>query len=617
MKLLIKSIFYSLLINVVQFSFAQEEYVTELSVNPDAHKSGFSVKSSSTDTLSLPFFDDFSYPYNTLNSNFWQEGQVFVNNSYSRNPVSTGIATFDILDESGKVYTNASVNPFYADQLTSKAIDLEGKLNVYLSFFYQPQGLGDQPEEADSLMLLFKTQSNEWVNVWSVPGQPYHEFKQVILALDEEQFLYNGFQFRFINKASITKEAVPGLKTNSDHWNIDYIFLDENRSMSDTTYNDVVFSQRIGSVLENYSTVPWKHFPNARNQELKRKRITLHVKNLNQNTLQVDIRYLFQDVLNPSHKSIYTYNPANLQAGEDTTFIEDIDFDFILSESEDSAHFLIKTNLINIDNEFNRDYNDTIVNYQVFKDYYAYDDGTEEAGYGFRGIGSEVAQLAYFYNTYKPDSLIAIDILFNPTLKDTIHGQNFWLTVWDFNEDSELPGNILYEKVEWVKAIKKGFIRYPLENPIYLTDKFFIGWQQIYSNYLNIGYDRNRNNRENTFINFNGFWQNSGETGTLMIRPVFGERKNLTGIYIDEQKLTPGNRITVYPNPVSNNLHVHGLDKQKNWNIQVYDITGKMVVTHSLYDSFVNLESLEKGIYLVKIISNSGESYTRKIAVSR
>ena len=214
------------------FAVAQQEHVSQLTANPSVHNGGeLRLKSSVADTLELPFFDDFSYPPNKLNEHNWLDKSVSVNESYAISPVSTGTATFDALNSLGKIYDHAGVFPFDADQLTSKPMRLKGKSNVYLSFFYQPQGLGDQPEVGDSLMLFFKSvPDNAWIHVWSAAGEGLHDFKQAMVPVNEDRFLRDGFQFRFINKASLSKEPVLGLKTNTDHWNLDYLYLDENRS---------------------------------------------------------------------------------------------------------------------------------------------------------------------------------------------------------------------------------------------------------------------------------------------------------------------------------------------------------------------------------------------------
>ena len=81
-------------------------------------------------------------------------------------PVNLGAATFDAIDQSGHVYSTASWIPFKADELLTQDIRLDSIFqpsarelspedSVYLSFYYQPQGRGNQPEPFDSLVLEF------------------------------------------------------------------------------------------------------------------------------------------------------------------------------------------------------------------------------------------------------------------------------------------------------------------------------------------------------------------------------------------------------------------------------------------------------------------------------
>lgn len=117
-------------------------------------------------SLLLPFFEDFSV--NTLrpDADKWADNFVFVNKDFPFNPVNTGAATFDVLDASGKLYESASSVAFPADYLTSLPIRLDSIFSgqaaqltpadsLYFSFWYQPQGRGDAPEPADSLVLQF------------------------------------------------------------------------------------------------------------------------------------------------------------------------------------------------------------------------------------------------------------------------------------------------------------------------------------------------------------------------------------------------------------------------------------------------------------------------------
>ncbi len=129
-------------------------------------KPRFKTGKTETNYLSLPFFDHFKTPGPFPNRQRWMEKTVFVNNGFGYFPPDQGVATFDALDSTGSIYGNATSAPFRADRLTSRPLRMDSifspvpqKLtpddSVYLSFYYQPQGYGDAPEESDSLILVF------------------------------------------------------------------------------------------------------------------------------------------------------------------------------------------------------------------------------------------------------------------------------------------------------------------------------------------------------------------------------------------------------------------------------------------------------------------------------
>ncbi|MDP6909323.1 MAG: hypothetical protein QF371_07455, partial [Flavobacteriales bacterium] len=166
------------------------------------------------DTLDLPFFDDFSEPFSRLNNpgdlypndDLWLGDQVYVNNHMAINPISQGVATFDGLDEHGLAYGFGFSLPTVSDSLTSKPINLLGAADtVYLSFYYQAQGMGNAPETLDVLTLEFRDSSGTWNVVWEVEGYilTVYDFNRVMIAVLGEQYLYDGFQFRFKNYASL------------------------------------------------------------------------------------------------------------------------------------------------------------------------------------------------------------------------------------------------------------------------------------------------------------------------------------------------------------------------------------------------------------------------------
>ncbi len=138
-------------------------------------KKSLSFKSSRlSPLLTLPFFDDFTASRVFPDAHRWVEKAVFVNNSFCYLPPNQWVATFDALDSTGNIYGIASPSPFKADRLTSQPLRLDSvflpvpaKLgpddSLYLSFYYQPQGLGDAPESGDSLVLTFRILTGDTV----------------------------------------------------------------------------------------------------------------------------------------------------------------------------------------------------------------------------------------------------------------------------------------------------------------------------------------------------------------------------------------------------------------------------------------------------------------------
>ncbi len=124
--------------------------------------------------LALPFFENFRNSRIYPDARQWVDQSVFVNNSFCYLPPDQGVATFDALDSTGNIYPDAKTVPFIADRLTSQPLRMDSvflplaqKLSpadsVYLSFYYQPQGMGDAPEEGDSLVLAFRKRTGDTV----------------------------------------------------------------------------------------------------------------------------------------------------------------------------------------------------------------------------------------------------------------------------------------------------------------------------------------------------------------------------------------------------------------------------------------------------------------------
>src|SRR5262245_39461344 len=78
-----------------------------------------------SDTVTLPFNDDFSVPGIYPQQSLWLDSGAFINTTFADRPVTIGIATLDGLDKSGVPYDSNSGISRICDHLTSNPIDLD------------------------------------------------------------------------------------------------------------------------------------------------------------------------------------------------------------------------------------------------------------------------------------------------------------------------------------------------------------------------------------------------------------------------------------------------------------------------------------------------------------
>ncbi len=71
--------------------------------------------------------------------------------------------------------------------------------------------------------------------------------------------------------------------------------------------------------------------------------------------------------------------------------------------------------------------------------------------------------------------------------------------------------------------------------------------------------------------------------------------------------------LKVYPNPAKNTLYVTS-DSFEAKEVQLYDVLGKSVLNTKTVNNTVNISSLSKGVYVVKI-TEQGKTATRKIVI--
>jgi hypothetical protein len=572
------------------------------------HRKSFAL----TDTLELPFFDDFAQEAIFPESNRWADSYVFINNTYTKKQRSQGVATFDAIDNTGKLYTDASAQGFEADHLTSLPINLNylPSDSIYLSFLYEPGGVADVPEAGDSLTLQFFSPSEvKWHTVWKNPGIQTDTFRAAIIRIADPKYLHTGFKFRFINYASLSQsnndQAMMG---NCDQWNVDYISLDKNRNSADTVAHDVALTLPLRSALKTYEAMPWKQF---RQFFLSEMGSSINISYFNNDTVVRNVTRNFEiyDLYKNSVSYTATGGAANISALSPVTYGGPLIYTFDTT-NPDSALFRIRSYLTT--DIFDRKQNDTVSYIQRFGNYYAFDDGTSEAGYGINGLGSRNAMVAYRYNLLAPDTIRAVSICFNESYMDA-NMTTFNLMIWDDN--GGVPGNVIRTETGMVSRVGdaiNGFRKYILSDPAEINGTYYVGWQQTSEKYLNAGFDLNTPNAGRQFYYLNGIWNESQTKGSVMIRPVFGPRENSTGINI--LKSTVGS-LKFWPNPATDVITVEKTDEDYlvSTELVISDLQGRELIRKQNTET-VDVSKLQPGIYIIiKYTGSKPSGYGRLI----
>ncbi len=568
--------------------------------------------SSISDTISLDtvkgFLDDFSYEGPYPDTSLWLDNQVFINRGYPKAPVTIGVATFDGLNEKGYPYdfSVSSTSSSSADSLTSKPINLFSYINngspvnysvgdsLYFSFYYQPQGIGNAPDSGDSLVLEFKAPGiSSWKHIWSENGHALADddssWTLVMILIKDIQYLQKGFQFRFRNYATISG--------NFDHWSIDYVYLNKNRTWDDTIFEDVAFVYNAPSLLNTYSAMPWKHYNSTfmksslpdllRNNYSLQKNVTFYYKVYDQSGTPVYSSLATGDNVFPFPQvGYYNYGATSLPLIPLLTDTSSYTFECVISTNPDKHKE-----------------NDTIRHRQEFLNSYAYDDGSAEEAFGLSTLN---AQLAEKFTSTIGDTLRCIDIYFNPVLINA-NLYAFSLNVWADNGGS--PGTAIYTSDTvfhpiYAQTGQDQLVHYYLYPPLYLSaSTFYIGFTQKTTQFLSVGVDKNTNTQDKIYYNVSGGWSNPPFPGSLMMHPVFGIADYYLGI--GTQVKRNESRITVYPNPANDKLFLISnlSDLSENISYSITDLYGRKIVENKFINSeYIDISSLTEGVYFIRIV---------------
>jgi len=160
-----------------------------------------------------------------------------------------------------------------------------------------------------------------------------------------------------------------------------------------------------------------------------------------------------------------------------------------------------------------------------------------------------------------------------------------------------------------------GFQRFaiPGDLDLLISDtSVFVGWKQVSEDFLNLGYDVNRNSLQRVFVNISGDWFNPGSSlkeGTPMMRAVFGGRETITGTDPEHNVAD----IRVYPNPASGKVFIQS-GTSIDFKYSLTDMHGRTLRQEANSES-IDVSDLPSGLYMLRIVPAQGTPVIRKLVV--
>jgi hypothetical protein len=568
------------------------------------------------DTLDLPFWDDFSLINGKTDSLRWQNSYVFVNAGFPVLPPTIGVATFDFLDEEGLPYAALDEDEVMAaDTLTSQCINLEEGIDgpydlsdsIFLSFFYQSPGLGDFITNLDSFKLEFRNDTGKWVQIWGVSGERMDEFEQVMIQI-EEDYLYEGFQFRFVN---ISRKW-----GNNNQWHLDYIYLNEKRGFDvgaanhNLRYNDRALQTRPTCLLKDYSMMPYAHFMINPSDELA-DTVYFRISNLSVDPQNVQVKY--EEKINGTVIGSSEYSENNQNAGAFASSARKIDIYNAAQLSGFTERFFnvertYSTRIANgVEDALFRSNNDFTFEHP-FNRFFAYDDGSAESGFGFNDLRNGEGKIVVAFETRMLDTLRAVDFYFTPNIEDNTFRQ-IEIQIWRDIAVNGGTDDLIYDTLVTDLA---GWKRIQLPQGVELpAGKFYVGWSQNREFNLGVGYDKNngylpgeRSRNENIFFNIdNQGWvvnNNDELDGAPMIRAIVGAEDPWTASVEPISEHT----LQVFPNPVDGENVF--LTAQVRGAYSWFNLNGQLVGQGQIRTSQIPMPQVGAGVYLLTIETELG-----------
>lgn len=458
-----------------------------------------------------------------------------------------------------------------------------------------------------------------WERVWATSSPTGDTFVSVYMPLLRQKYLVKGFRFRFKNYASLSNDESHA--RNEDFWHLDMILLDAQRTIDAQQVSDVAFAKEITPLYTKYRAMPMAHFAQVSYNDF---RMTIPATFTNFDSEYRKLKFYFS-VKKRHTGDALTYSTYETDMPPLTTVTErdlltDFDVDFYDFIAQDAANYTkgeyeFQYYYNDINNALNSQYfwNDTCRTLLTLENYYAYDDGTPEAGYGLRD--APMGKVAFKYDILQSDTLTSVAMYFNPTMESAT---TFNLCIWADNYGS--PGELLYyatsEKQQYEDGLYQ-FVRYAIEpenivsgaDNLVVDKTFYVGWEQPNDVLLNVGMDLNTKLNNTLYYNTGFQWEASNQTGALLIRPTFRDSDNNTAIV----KNYDSQSISIYPTIAHSFIQAEPASKVTS--VVVYNMQGMKVCEKA--GSVIFVGSLPSAPYVAVITTNEGETVIAKFFVKR
>ncbi len=581
-----------------------------------------------SDTLKLPFDENFTSL--STEKNWIENNGVYINNHFAANQPSIGVATLDGVKGIGEPYVflpDKSSAAGIGDYMTSKCINLLGYNktdSVAFSFFWQqgtPHDFNRNPlwDKGERLRIYFKDSLENFTQVWPTPkivkrilatGKFRDTFYLENILL-EPIYFHNGFQIKL--------EYYGTLAGNYGVFNVDNLYL--NRGIAklgaDTTFVEQLnysFSQSPSKLLTPYSSVPVSHFKSAGvgilSDTIKASMYTLDKlfaqdtdssivisNNKNESVLLKDRSDELVDRIIKFKKAVPTFihwtpDKSSLKAN----------IDAVLTDTT-----VLKTT-VSIITPSSVDIPESTSSLTVLSNYYAFDDGTMEAGLGVRGVGEFVQS----YDFIKGDSVNGFLVYFPKyglNLEGLFLKYNVYASLQNIDGKTEtkllLSQNGVVEYDTSSNTLNK-FVFIPFSKSLVVSaGRYYFGISQDNDKRILLGLDYSNNRADNIFYRkfsddpWESFASNDG-FGCVALRPVIGR-------FIAGPQTAPEARLGVsfHPNPSNDKVEFNDSKVDK---VILFTRMGTKVAEINVYNREFSVRGLEKDSYIMQIYS--GEEFT-------